>query len=180
MSSGGAKLGSVVVAALALTACPAKPTDGSWAAFNGFYPGMSLQDAKGAGAINCKETSSISKEVQCDIPPHRRALGPFNARSARLVFYISNQHRLSRMFVHFHGPHFNALCHAAAEIYGAPVIGSGYFWYRAGTPADIELPMRGSSGDPTRTFMEFRYEPELADPKNDPPYASERGCLPAE
>lgn len=151
--------------------------DGRWAAFNGFYPGMSLQEAKAAGARDCKETSAISKEIRCTIPPERLGLGPWIAKEGHMDFYVRHGNRLSRIWLYFQGPHFNAVCQAATKAYGPPVNGVQYVWRRAGTPALIRGPKWGSSGDSSRSFLEFQFEPKLAIESPEGSFPVPRGCL---
>ena len=171
-----------VLAVLTLAGChpgvPAKQ-DGTWATFNGFYPGMSLKDAQAAGARNCKEVSAISKEVHCEIPPDRLALGQWAAKEGRLEFYIRHQHRLSRMILHIDGPHFNAVCQALAQAYGKPVNDVDYLWHEARTPALIRSQKTAFRGNPRRSLVEFKFEPDLAAPEHDFSLADPRGCYEA-
>jgi hypothetical protein len=166
--------------ALALVAChpgaPAKQ-DGSWAAFNGFYPGMSLKEAQNAGARNCRVVDAIANEIGCDIPPDKLALGPWTAKEGHLEFYIRHEHRLSRMRLYIDGPHFNELCLALDKLYGKPVNDIDYLWHEARTPALIRSVKKALRGNPRRGLVEFKYEPELADPRHDFSLTDPRGCL---
>ena len=167
---------------LCLTACqPAIPAgkEGAWASFNGFYPGMSVAEAKSVGAQNCREIEPIAKDVLCDIPADKLQLGPLAAKSGQLRFDAMHQHRLSQIWVSFRGPHFNVLCQETAKAHGQPYQGaSGYVWYRSRTPARIISSSAALSGDATRSVLEYRFDPRFSDPKNDPSSDVERGCFP--
>ena len=170
------------VFALCLTACqPAVPAgkEGAWASFNGFYPGMSLEEAKSAGAQDCREIDSIAKNVLCDVPPDKLKLGPLVAKSGQLRFKAIHQHRLSQIWLSFFGPHFNVLCQEIAKTHGQPYQGvSGYFWARTRTPVRIISSNTALSGEATSSFLDFRFDPRFSDPKSDPGSDNERGCSP--
>jgi hypothetical protein len=176
----GRKWGAIAFVALALVAChpgaPAKQ-DGSWAAFNGFYPGMSLKDAQAAGARNCKELTLGAKGLHCEMPPDRLALGPWIAKEGHLEFHFAHEHRLSRMLLYIDGPHFNEVCLALARLYGKPVNDIDYLWHEARTPALISSVKTALRGNPRRSLVEFKFEPELADPRHDFSLTDPRGCL---
>jgi hypothetical protein len=170
------------VLAFAIAACvactPAESADppGAWAAFNGFYPGMSLEEAKAAGARNCGPAKFSAKDIRCEIPPERLALGAITAKQGHLEFFIMHEHRLSRIWLTFRGPHYNTVCKALAKAYGTPINSSDYIWRRSRTPALIRSPPTGLP-NPTDSFAEFRFEPKLAEPEYDTKLLSPRGCL---
>lgn len=170
---------ALAVAVTASVACrPAESADspGVWAAFNGFYPGMSLQEAKAAGARQCREDDLGAKKIRCDIPPERLALGSIVAKQGHLDFFFQHEHRLSRIWLTFRGPHYNAVCKALAKAYGTPAEDGGYVWRRSRTPVLIRSPRRGLPG-PTDSFAEFVFEPKLAEPEQDTKLLGARGCL---
>ena len=174
------KRSALACAALVLVACHActqTPQDGTWAAFNGFHPGMSLKDAQAAGARNCKERTVGAKGLDCEIPPDRLQLGPWVAKAGQLQFHAGHEHRLSRILVEFQGPHFNEVCQALAKVHGVPVQDTKYFFHRNGTPALISSLKTSILGDSRRTLVEFEFEPELAGPKYDFSLKDPRGCL---
>jgi hypothetical protein len=81
------------------------------------------------------------------------------------------------MRLHFRGPHFNEVCLALAKVYGKPVNDLDYLWHESRTPALIRSVRRALSGGPRHSLVEFKYEPELADPRHDFSLTDPRGCL---
>lgn len=168
------------LAALVLVGChPSAPAqkDGRWATFNGFYPGMTMEEAKAAGAGDCKELELGAKGIGCKIPAERLALGDLVASSGRLEFHAGHELRLSRMYIHFRGTHYDRVCQALAKVYGTPVSGIVYAWHRDGTPAQIRSNTRALAGDPGRSLVEFQFEPEYATAAYDGSISSPRGCM---
>lgn len=174
----------MLVAVFSVCLMPCEPAisvgrEGAWANFNGFYPGMSLEEAQAAGAQNCREVQPIAKDVLCDIPADKLKLGALVATSAKLRFKAVHQHRLSQITISFHGPHFHVLCKETEKSHGLPFHGmNGYVWAKSRTPARIISSNTALSGDATRSVLEFRFDPRFSDPKIDPSSDEERGCLP--
>lgn len=168
------------LAALALAGCyPSAPAqkDGRWAAFNGFYPGMTLEEAKAAGASDCKELELGAKGIGCKIPAERLALGDLAASSGRIEFHVGHESRLSRMYIHFRGTHYDRICQMLAKVYGTPVHGIAYVWHKNGTPALIRSNTSALAGDPKRSLVEFQFEPALATQESDVALLGPRGCV---
>ena len=170
---------SAVFFALGLLACkPAVPTGSAepWGSFNGFYPGMSLEAAKAAGAHDCKDGDLGAKKITCSFPAEKMKLGEFNGIAGSLNFFARQEHRLTEMHVSFAGQHFNYVCQAMAKQYGQPIRAIAYAWHKAGEPVFITMPRRSVGGSPLNALVTIRFDPDFADPKHDSGGTTERGC----
>jgi len=177
------KAAPLTAALLGLAACHSEPPEkpaGNWASFNGFYPGMTLDQAKAIGAANCEEKLDPFRSIACDIPADKRTLGEMTSHSSILYFETDKEQRLVKARVFFRGHHYNTVCNALSRRYGEPQYADGYRWHVHGQPESIWS--KNSSGSNAMNGMvEFSFHPmAVAHDKNNPEdKGGPMGCLKA-
>jgi hypothetical protein len=134
-------LGSLAVSSFAVAA---QPTSSSWAAFNGFAPGMTKAAAKAAGYTACrfgKGLSERSDSVYCEIPNSKRALGSLSANTALIEFRSHNAEVVGEMHLTFEAK-VDAVLAALTARYGRPIEGGQHYSWNRNGPESVQLSRR--------------------------------------
>ncbi|WP_431121364.1 hypothetical protein [Variovorax paradoxus] len=169
---------------LGLAACHSEPPEkpaGNWASFNGFYLGMTLDQAKAIGAANCENKLLPARSIACDIPADKRTLGEMTSQSGVLYFGTDDEQRLFKAQVSFRGYHYNTVCNALARRYGEPRYADGYRWYFHGQPEYIWSKNSAIGSGAMNGMVEFSLHPEtvIHDKKYPEVKGGPTGCLKA-